>query len=123
MDVRGVGVAVGIGKMGHGNFDSPVGTDHSVQFGQNAHDILDVFQRVSADHFGDRVVYAESPLNAAQHADALLLLTEWNEFRNPSWPLLERMMRGRSVFDGRNIWDPEAVVAAGFEYTGIGRLA
>jgi len=70
---------------------------------------------------GDRIQYAHSPLSAAQHADALLLITEWNEFRNPSWALLERTMRGRVVFDGRNIWDPDAVRAAGFEYTGIGR--
>jgi UDPglucose 6-dehydrogenase len=70
---------------------------------------------------GDRIGYAVSPLSAAQHADALILVTEWNEFRNPSWPLLERTMRGRSIFDGRNIWDPERVREAGFEYTGIGR--
>ena len=72
-------------------------------------------------HFGDRIQYADTPLSAAQHADALILVTEWNEFRNPSWALLERTMRGRVVFDGRNIWDPERVRGAGFEYTGIGR--
>jgi len=77
---------------------------------------------VEARHMlGDRIHYADTPLSAAQHADALVLVTEWNEFRNPSWPLLERTMRGRSVFDGRNIWDPARVREAGFEYTGIGR--
>ena len=70
---------------------------------------------------GDRIQYADTPLSAAQHADALVLVTEWNEFRNPSWALLERTMRGRAVFDGRNIWDPARVREAGFEYTGIGR--
>ena len=70
---------------------------------------------------GDRIQYADTPLSAAQHADALILVTEWNEFRNPSWALLQRTMRGRVVFDGRNIWDPERVRQAGFEYTGIGR--
>ena len=70
---------------------------------------------------GDRVVYASGPYEAAKGADALLLVTEWNEFRRPSWPRLREAMRGRSVFDGRNIYSPARVKAEGFEYRGMGR--
>ncbi|MCB9743026.1 MAG: UDP-glucose/GDP-mannose dehydrogenase family protein [Alphaproteobacteria bacterium] len=72
-------------------------------------------------HLGDRVRYAKSHLEAVEGADALALITEWNEFRMPPWDEMTQRMRQKVVFDGRNIYDPEAVVAAGFEYHGIGR--
>ena len=58
---------------------------------------------------------------AAFEADALLLVTEWQEFRKLDLERLRDSMRGRAVFDGRNIWNPDEVAAAGFEYHGIGR--
>ena len=70
---------------------------------------------------GDRVDYAESALEALQNADAVVLVTEWNEFRNPDWNKLAERMRGNEVYDGRNLYEPEVVRAAGFTYTGIGR--
>ncbi|MFN6954198.1 MAG: UDP-glucose dehydrogenase family protein [Acetobacteraceae bacterium] len=65
--------------------------------------------------------YADSALDAARGADALVLLTEWNEFRALSPERLAAAMRGRVVLDLRNVWDPAAMRAAGFDYRSIGR--
>jgi UDPglucose 6-dehydrogenase len=70
---------------------------------------------------GDRVTYATTALEAIQGADALVLVTEWNEFRAPDWDAVASTLRGRDVFDGRNIWEPEVVEGHGLRYTGIGR--
>jgi UDPglucose 6-dehydrogenase len=71
----------------------------------------------------DRVTYADSRLSAAEGADALVLMTEWSEFRNPDFQALGRILRERVLLDGRNIYPPEVVTEAGFEYHGIGRKA
>lgn len=70
---------------------------------------------------GSRVTYATTALEAIQGADALVLVTEWNEFRAPDWDAVVAALRGRDVFDGRNIWEPEVVEGHGLRYTGIGR--
>jgi UDPglucose 6-dehydrogenase len=67
------------------------------------------------------VEYADSALEAARGADALVLLTEWNEFRAIAPERLRAAMRGDVVLDLRNVWDPDAMRAAGFRYTSIGR--
>ena len=67
------------------------------------------------------VHYAESPLDAAAGADALVVLTEWNEFRALAPDRLKSAMKGSIVLDLRNIWDPAAMRAAGFIYSSIGR--
>lgn len=71
---------------------------------------------------GDHIEYAESAMAAAQGADALVLVTEWNEFRNPDLAALKKALGQQVVFDGRNIWDPADFRARGMEYHGIGRL-
>ena len=71
---------------------------------------------------GDRVHYAESSMSAAKGADALALVTEWNEFRNPDLDALRAHLKQPVVFDGRNIYDPAELRERGFEYHGIGRL-
>ncbi len=71
--------------------------------------------------FGDRIAYANSPYQAAEGADALLLLTEWNEFRRPDPKRLKGLMRSPVVFDGRNIFDAEAFRREGFVYIGVGQ--
>ena len=58
---------------------------------------------------------------ATFEAEALLLVTEWQEFRKLDLKRLRDSMRGRAVFDGRNIWDPDELAAEGFQYHGIGR--
>jgi UDPglucose 6-dehydrogenase len=67
------------------------------------------------------VVYCAAALEAAQGADALVVVTEWGEFRALAPEALARAMAGRVVVDLRNVFDPQALRAAGFEYTGIGR--
>ncbi|MBL8615259.1 MAG: UDP-glucose/GDP-mannose dehydrogenase family protein [Deltaproteobacteria bacterium] len=69
----------------------------------------------------DNVHYAEDALDAVDGADGLLLVTEWNEFRNPDLRALRARMRQPVLFDGRNIYDPDDVRAAGLEYFGVGR--
>lgn len=72
-------------------------------------------------HLGDRITYARDATAALDGADALVLVTEWNEFRNPDPDLLADRLRERVVFDGRNVYDPAGMRAAGLEYVGIGR--
>ncbi len=69
---------------------------------------------------GDRVVYCKDMYEAAADADALLLLTEWKEFRVPSFTALGRLMKAKVLIDGRNIYDAEEVAEAGFIYYKIG---
>lgn len=70
---------------------------------------------------GDVVVYARDMYDAVVEADALLLLTEWKQFRMPSWSVLRRVMRGCVIVDGRNIYDREEVLSEGFRYRAIGK--
>lgn len=70
---------------------------------------------------GDAVVYACDMYDAVLEADALLLLTEWKQFRLPSWEVVRRSMKSPVVFDGRNIYDPADMAQAGFTYFSIGR--
>jgi len=67
------------------------------------------------------LAYAKSPLEAVTGSDALVVVTEWKEFRSPDFPELKRRLRTPLVFDGRNLYDPALVRAAGLEYFGIGR--
>ena len=70
---------------------------------------------------GDVVTYAKDIYDAVLESDALLLLTEWKQFRLPSWEVVRRSMRVPVVFDGRNIYDPAEMTQMGFEYFSIGR--
>lgn len=69
---------------------------------------------------GDRVSYAQDLYDAVLDADALLLVTEWKEFRLPSWAVVKKAMRQPVVFDGRNIYDKHEMEEQGFVYHGIG---
>lgn len=69
---------------------------------------------------GDNVEYATDMYDAAVDADALLLVTEWKQFRMPSLPVLRRTMRRPLIIDGRNIYDPEYLAESGFIYDKIG---
>lgn len=70
---------------------------------------------------GRGVEIVPEPYAAAEGADALLLVTEWNEFRQPDLARLARTMRQKVLLDGRNVWDPAKVRSAGFVYYGVGR--
>lgn len=73
--------------------------------------------------YGDRpgLTLAASPLEAVRDADALLIVTEWKEFRSPSFDELRSRLRHPVIFDGRNLYEPATVRAHGLEYFGIGR--
>jgi UDPglucose 6-dehydrogenase len=73
--------------------------------------------------FGDapHLAYATSPLAACDGADALVVVTEWQEFRSPDFDVLKQRLKSPLVFDGRNLYNPPEVRAAGLEYFGIGR--
>jgi len=65
--------------------------------------------------------FAESPYDAAKDADAVVLVTEWDEFRYPDFGKLKQIMKQPIIFDGRNIYEPEEIKNKGFEYFGMGR--
>jgi len=67
------------------------------------------------------LAYASSPMAAVEGADALVVVTEWKEFRSPDFDALKRALKEPLVFDGRNLYDPALVRAAGLEHFGIGR--
>ena len=66
---------------------------------------------------------ARSADEAVNDADVLVLVTEWKEFHSPDFGRLAATLRGKAIFDGRNIYDPETVAAAGLSYSGIGRVS
>lgn len=70
---------------------------------------------------GNKVKFADRALDAADGADALLLVTEWNEFRSPDFDVVKAKLKTPVLFDGRNIWNPADLRALGFEYRCIGR--
>lgn len=72
-------------------------------------------------HLGDSIKYADDPYSAIEGADALVLVTEWAEFRLPDINRMKQLMKGLTIFDGRNIYDPEEFRSSGFTYYGIGR--
>jgi len=71
--------------------------------------------------FGDRVTLCGRSYEAVAGADALVVVTEWNEFREPDFEKIRDLMRHPAVFDGRNIYDPAVLRGLGFHYEGIGR--
>jgi UDPglucose 6-dehydrogenase len=70
---------------------------------------------------GDRVTWCAKSYECVEGADALVLATEWNEFREPDFPRMKSLMRHPAVFDGRNVWSPQTLRDLGFHYEGIGR--
>ena len=86
---------------------------------------LNVYDPVAHEEFKEfheeNVSYAGSLLESASGSSAIILLTEWDEFRNVNFSELESGMKRKIIFDGRNIYEPELVKEEGFEYVGIGR--
>jgi len=80
---------------------------------------IDECRRIYGDR--DDLVLAATPLEAVRGADALMLVTEWKEFRSPNFHEIKARLRQPVILDGRNLYDPVAVRARGLEYFGIGR--
>jgi UDPglucose 6-dehydrogenase len=70
---------------------------------------------------GDRIQFCKRSYDAVEGADALVVATEWNEFREPDFARVRSLMRNPAVFDGRNIYNPQVMREMGFHYQGIGR--
>lgn len=73
--------------------------------------------------FGEnpRIIYALNPMDAAQNKEALVIVTEWKEFRSPDFEVLKTTLKNPVIFDGRNLYGPAFLRNAGFEYFAIGR--
>ena len=71
--------------------------------------------------FGDRITLVKNEYEALKNADALLIITEWNEFREPNFDVVRKMMKNPVIFDGRNIYESKKMGAMGFRYFSIGR--
>ena len=70
---------------------------------------------------GDSIYYARDEYDALIDADALVLITEWPEFRVPNYKIMERLLKNKLIFDGRNIYEPNEMKELGFTYYSIGR--
>ena len=77
--------------------------------------------KVARTIFGSKIQYADSSYAALTGADALAIVTEWNEFREPDYVRMRKLMRGPVIFDGRNIYNPDNIRALGFTYISMGR--
>jgi UDPglucose 6-dehydrogenase len=73
--------------------------------------------------FGDRINYHRVNYDALQGADALLVVTDWNEFRRPDFSRMKSLMKSPIIFDGRNLYEHDVLRAQGFAYYPIGRAA
>ena len=84
-----------------------------------------VFDPVAMDEcrrrLGDTVTYCRNMYDAANDSDALALLTEWRQFRMPTWSVIKKVMLGNFIVDGRNLWDRKELENLGFKYTRIGQ--
>lgn len=73
--------------------------------------------------FGDRISYHRLNYDALEGADALIIVTEWNEFRRPDFDRMKKALASPIVFDGRNVYEPDKMAAQGFTYYSVGRSA
>lgn len=71
--------------------------------------------------YGDKLIYCDRPYGAVEGADGLVIVTEWQEFRNPDFEVIRRILKSPIIFDGRNIYEPKTMETAGFTYYAMGR--
>lgn len=72
-------------------------------------------------HFGDKINYMQNSYDCLKNAEALILLTEWNEFRRPDFQKIKELLKTPTIFDGRNQYDKKRLIEKGFEYFNIGQ--
>ena len=70
---------------------------------------------------GDKIKFSENQYEALDNADALIIATEWNEFRTPDFERIASTLRSKAIFDGRNLFEPDQMRSSGFHYVSIGR--
>jgi len=73
------------------------------------------------EEMGDKIDYAENQYDALKGADALIIATEWNEFRTPDFSKIAASLKNKAIFDGRNLFDLDAIKELGFHYESVGR--
>ncbi|MPN61621.1 UDP-glucose 6-dehydrogenase [bioreactor metagenome] len=71
--------------------------------------------------FGNKIQYAKNAYDALKNADALILATEWNEFRRPNFELIKESLKTPIIFDGRNLYDKKRLKTKGIEYFSVGK--
>src|SRR5262249_22350825 len=71
--------------------------------------------------YGDKLAYCDRPYGALEGADGLVIVTEWQEFRNPDFEVMRRLLREKVIFDGRNLYDLKTPFSPGFTYYSIRR--
>jgi UDPglucose 6-dehydrogenase len=77
--------------------------------------------KVARGIFGSKVTFADGSYAALTGADCLVIVTEWNEFREPDYGRMKKLMRSPVIFDGRNVYIPDTIRAQGFTYFSMGR--
>ncbi|HAY54849.1 MAG TPA: UDP-glucose 6-dehydrogenase, partial [Gammaproteobacteria bacterium] len=80
-----------------------------------------ITHEIDANWIGHQVLLCDHQYDAVKDANALILATEWNLFRQPDFKAMERVMKHKAIFDGRNQYDPKRLREQGWEYVGIGR--
>ena len=71
--------------------------------------------------YGEKILFAESQYEALKNADALIIATEWNEFRTPDFDVVSKMLSSKIIFDGRNLFEPQQMKDLGYHYESVGR--
>ncbi len=77
--------------------------------------------KTARQEMGDFVELLDDQYEVLRDVDALMLVTEWNEFRDPDFETMKQLMRDKVIFDGRNIWNPDKFKEQDFTYYGISR--
>jgi UDPglucose 6-dehydrogenase len=80
-----------------------------------------VAMEAAKDLLGDRVAWAAHNYDALEDADALIIVTEWKQYRTPDFNRMKALLKEPVIIDGRNLFDPDRMSRMGFEYAGIGR--
>jgi UDPglucose 6-dehydrogenase len=70
---------------------------------------------------GDKIVYGENAYRSLENSDALIIVTEWNEFRTPDFNKMRKLLKEPVIFDGRNLYDVDKMANLNFTYYSIGR--
>lgn len=87
--------------------------------------IVKVYDPIAMDEcrkkIGNSVIYSKDMYDTVIDADAIALMTEWKQFRMPSWRIIKKVMNNPLIVDGRNIYDKDEIIAEGFSYLGIGK--
>jgi len=71
--------------------------------------------------YGDKLYFADRPYGALEGADGMVIVTEWQEFRNPNFSVMKQLLANPVIFDGRNLYEQRQMESLGFIYYGIGR--